>query len=228
MTNRIRALDGVVSTESFLYLELWKQLYDWGARVENGDAGAGRLMAVERSGLEESPSGRRVGADVRLDARDEAASTTSSAVDDLSLEIERGSFFALLGPSGCGKTTTLRMIGGFEEPTDGTIYLGDATVTGMPPYKRDVNTVFQSYALFPHLTHLRERRLRPAPPRACAASDVAAQVARDARARRASRATRSASRGSSPAASSSASRSRGRSSTSRACSCSTSRSARST
>jgi spermidine/putrescine transport system ATP-binding protein len=73
------------------------------------------------------------------------------AVDDLSLEIERGSFFALLGPSGCGKTTTLRMIGGFEEPTAGTIYLGDEPVSGKPPYKRDVNTVFQSYALFPHL-----------------------------------------------------------------------------
>src|SRR5207249_5641058 len=65
---------------------------------------------------------------------------------------ERGSFFALLGPSGCGKTTTLRMIGGFEEPTAGTIYLGHEPVTGRPPYKRDVNTVFQSYALFPHLS----------------------------------------------------------------------------
>ena len=74
------------------------------------------------------------------------------AVDDLSLEIERGSFFALLGPSGCGKTTTLRMIGGFEEPTAGTIYLGDEPVSGTPPYRRDVNTVFQSYALFPHLS----------------------------------------------------------------------------
>ena len=74
------------------------------------------------------------------------------AVDDLSLEIEQGSFFALLGPSGCGKTTTLRMIGGFEEPTDGTIYLGDAEVSRLPSYKRDVNTVFQSYALFPHLS----------------------------------------------------------------------------
>jgi spermidine/putrescine transport system ATP-binding protein len=74
------------------------------------------------------------------------------AVDDLSLEIPHGSFFALLGPSGCGKTTTLRMIGGFEEPTAGAIYLGDSEVSGTPPYKRDVNTVFQSYALFPHLT----------------------------------------------------------------------------
>jgi len=74
------------------------------------------------------------------------------AVDDLSLEIERGSFYALLGPSGCGKTTTLRMIGGFEEPTAGAIYLGEREVSGTPPYKRDVNTVFQSYALFPHLS----------------------------------------------------------------------------
>ena len=73
------------------------------------------------------------------------------AVDDLSLEIERGEFFSMLGPSGCGKTTTLRMIGGFEEPTSGTIYLGDTDVTGLPPFKRDVNTVFQNYALFPHL-----------------------------------------------------------------------------
>jgi spermidine/putrescine transport system ATP-binding protein len=74
------------------------------------------------------------------------------AVDGISLEIPRGSFFALLGPSGCGKTTTLRMIGGFEQPTSGQIYLGDTEVEGLPPYKRDVNTVFQSYALFPHLT----------------------------------------------------------------------------
>jgi spermidine/putrescine transport system ATP-binding protein len=74
------------------------------------------------------------------------------AVDNLSLEIERGSFFALLGPSGCGKTTTLRMIGGFEQPTGGRVYLGDRDVTDLPPYKRDVNTVFQSYALFPHLS----------------------------------------------------------------------------
>jgi spermidine/putrescine transport system ATP-binding protein len=75
-----------------------------------------------------------------------------TAVDRLSLEIEHGSFFALLGPSGCGKTTTLRMIGGFEQPTEGEIYLGDTEVSGLPSYKRDVNTVFQSYALFPHLS----------------------------------------------------------------------------
>ncbi len=75
-----------------------------------------------------------------------------TAVDRLSLEIEHGSFFALLGPSGCGKTTTLRMIGGFEQPTEGQIYLGSTEVSGLPSYKRDVNTVFQSYALFPHLS----------------------------------------------------------------------------
>jgi spermidine/putrescine transport system ATP-binding protein len=74
------------------------------------------------------------------------------AVDRISVEIPRGSFFALLGPSGCGKTTTLRMIGGFEEPTEGRIELGGVDVAPLPPYKRDVNTVFQSYALFPHLS----------------------------------------------------------------------------
>jgi spermidine/putrescine transport system ATP-binding protein len=74
------------------------------------------------------------------------------AVDDLSLDIEQGRFFSMLGPSGCGKTTTLRMIGGFEEATAGTIYLGETDVTGLPPFKRDVNTVFQNYALFPHLS----------------------------------------------------------------------------
>jgi spermidine/putrescine transport system ATP-binding protein len=74
------------------------------------------------------------------------------AVDDLTLSIERGAFYALLGPSGCGKTTTLRMIGGFEDPTEGVVYLGGEAVTDLPPYRRDVNTVFQSYALFPHLS----------------------------------------------------------------------------
>jgi spermidine/putrescine transport system ATP-binding protein len=74
------------------------------------------------------------------------------AVDDLTLSIERGSFFAMLGPSGCGKTTTLRMVGGFEDPTGGRVFLGGEDVTERPPYRRDVNTVFQSYALFPHLT----------------------------------------------------------------------------
>src|SRR5690606_30639684 len=74
------------------------------------------------------------------------------AVDSISLEVRDGEFFSLLGPSGCGKTTTLRMIGGFEEPTSGLIELQGQDVTWLPPYQRNVNTVFQSYALFPHLT----------------------------------------------------------------------------
>jgi len=88
--------------------------------------------------------------DVRLDRVTKDFGETV-AVDDVSLDIPEGEFFSLLGPSGCGKTTTLRMIGGFEEPTRGTIYLKGRDVTDLPPYKRDVNTVFQSYALFPHL-----------------------------------------------------------------------------
>jgi spermidine/putrescine transport system ATP-binding protein len=73
------------------------------------------------------------------------------AVHKVSLQIPRGSFFALLGPSGCGKTTTLRMIAGFETPTSGDILLNGASITDLPPYRRSVNTVFQNYALFPHL-----------------------------------------------------------------------------
>jgi spermidine/putrescine transport system ATP-binding protein len=73
------------------------------------------------------------------------------AVDDLMLEIYEGEFFSLLGPSGCGKTTTLRMIAGFEEPTEGEISIAGEPMRGVPPYKRPVNTVFQSYAIFPHL-----------------------------------------------------------------------------
>ena len=74
------------------------------------------------------------------------------AVDDVTLALERGEFFSLVGPSGCGKTTTLRMIAGFEEPTSGEILLRRKPVNQLPPCRRDVSTVFQSYALFPHLT----------------------------------------------------------------------------
>ena len=73
------------------------------------------------------------------------------AVDDLTLYIYEGEFFSLLGPSGCGKTTTLRMIAGFEEPSEGDISVGGDPMRGVPPYRRPVNTVFQSYAIFPHL-----------------------------------------------------------------------------
>lgn len=75
-----------------------------------------------------------------------------TAVDDLTLTIPEGSFFALLGPSGCGKTTTLRMIAGLEEPTAGSIHIGTTDITTKKPYQRPVNTVFQNYALFPHLS----------------------------------------------------------------------------
>ncbi len=91
-----------------------------------------------------------VGADLRL--RDVTKRFGDFvAVDDLTLTIPAGSFFALLGPSGCGKTTTLRMVAGLEEPTSGTIHLGASDVTYAKPYQREVNTVFQNYALFPHL-----------------------------------------------------------------------------
>jgi spermidine/putrescine transport system ATP-binding protein len=89
-------------------------------------------------------------ADIRLDRVTKRFGNVMAA-DDLTLEIEEGEFFSLLGPSGCGKTTTLRMIGGFEDPTRGTVYLRGKDVTNVPAYRRDVNTVFQSYALFPHL-----------------------------------------------------------------------------
>jgi spermidine/putrescine transport system ATP-binding protein len=75
-----------------------------------------------------------------------------TAVDDLSLAVGEGEFFTLLGPSGCGKTTTLRMVAGFEEATEGQVLIDGADVVGLPPYKRPTNTVFQSYALFPHLS----------------------------------------------------------------------------
>lgn len=76
---------------------------------------------------------------------------TFQAIHKIDLNIQRGEFFSLLGPSGCGKTTTLRLIAGFEEPTGGEVRIDGASVQGLPAYKRNVNTVFQSYSLFPHL-----------------------------------------------------------------------------
>src|SRR6201993_2782721 len=75
-----------------------------------------------------------------------------TAVDGIDVLMPPGEFFTMVGPSGCGKTTTLRMIAGFERPTEGQILLDGADMAQTPPHKRDVNTVFQSYALFPHLT----------------------------------------------------------------------------
>ncbi|MFN7053301.1 MAG: ABC transporter ATP-binding protein, partial [Gemmobacter sp.] len=74
------------------------------------------------------------------------------ALDDVSVTIRQGEFFTLLGPSGCGKTTLLRLIAGFEMPSSGMILIDGAEVTNLPPNRRPVNTVFQSYALFPHMT----------------------------------------------------------------------------
>ena len=74
-----------------------------------------------------------------------------TVLDNLSLEIHYKEFMTLLGPSGCGKTTTLRIIGGFENPDDGDIFFDGKRINDLPPYERQVNTVFQKYALFPHL-----------------------------------------------------------------------------
>ena len=100
--------------------------------VEDAGRGVKRTVAVELSAVT-----KRFGEFV--------------AVDDLTLDIYEGEFFSLLGPSGCGKTTTLRMIAGFEEPTEGGISVDGDPMRGVPPYRRPVNTVFQSYAIFPHL-----------------------------------------------------------------------------
>ncbi|MFF0222991.1 ABC transporter ATP-binding protein [Streptomyces sp. NPDC004629] len=93
---------------------------------------------------------------------------TMHAVRGVTLDIQRNEFFSILGPSGCGKTTLMRMITGFEEPTEGSIELGGTPATGLPAHKRDLNMLFQSYALFPHLSvadnvafELKVRKLRP-------------------------------------------------------------------
>ena len=149
------------------------------------------------------------------------------AVDDVTLEIADGEFFAMLGPSGSGKTTCLRLIAGFDQPTSGHIEIFGETAEGVPPYRRNVNTVFQDYALFPHMNVL---------------DNVAyglmvkgvARAERAAQAREALALVKLAGHGgapaarSFPAASGSAWRSRARWSTARRCCSSTSRSARST
>ena len=111
-----------------------------------------------------------------------------AAVDGISLQIPQGGFFSLLGPSGCGKTTTLRLIAGFEDPTAGEIWLSGALVNGRPPYERNVSTVFQNYALFPHLTAyanvefgLRERGLRDRAARVRAALELVQLAGKESR-----------------------------------------------
>src|SRR5882757_1054304 len=108
-------------------------------REEPAPAGAGTEVAIRLRGLR------------KVFGREP---NTVLAVDGIDLDIRPGEFFSMLGPSGSGKTTVLRMIAGFEPPTEGRILLGGADVTEQPPYARDVNTVFQDYALFPHMSVL--------------------------------------------------------------------------
>jgi putative spermidine/putrescine transport system ATP-binding protein len=114
-------------------------------------AGPGGVAADERDAPREARPGTPEHIDVRL-AEVRKTYGDVIAVDRVDFEVVRGEFFTLLGPSGSGKTTTLRLIAGFEEPDRGVIELGGRNVTGVPPYDREVNTVFQDYALFPHMT----------------------------------------------------------------------------
>jgi len=107
-------------------------------------------VANERRAPSDRPAGGGEVADVEIVGVTKRFGTVT-AVDHMTLRIESGEFYSLLGPSGCGKTTTLRMIAGFEQPTEGEIYLAGQPVAGVPPYRRNVNTVFQHYALFPHM-----------------------------------------------------------------------------
>ncbi|HZO96144.1 MAG TPA: ABC transporter ATP-binding protein [Gaiellaceae bacterium] len=109
------------------------------------------MRAQEHAAGTDVLAGRGLAADVELVGARKAYGDVV-AVDDVSLAVGRGEFFTLLGPSGSGKTTTLRLVGGFEQPDAGLIRLAGADITRTPPYARDVNTVFQDYALFPHMT----------------------------------------------------------------------------
>ena len=134
---------------------------------------------------------------------------TVTAVDALDIQVHPGEFLSLLGPSGCGKTTTLRMLAGFEEPDEGEIRISGHAVQGVPPHKRDVNTVFQNYALFPHMSvsenvayGLRQKKVDQ--------GEIGRARRRGARDGEDEPAARTASRARCRAGSSSASRSRGR------------------
>ena len=119
---------------------------------------ADRSGLVERAGPESRPDpGRQAGADMEFDVEFRGATKrfgSLTAVDHVDLQVHKGEFLSLLGPSGCGKTTSLRLMAGFEQPDEGEILIGGVNAVGIPPYRRDVNTVFQNYALFPHMTVL--------------------------------------------------------------------------
>ncbi|ELY56861.1 spermidine/putrescine ABC transporter ATP-binding protein [Natronococcus amylolyticus DSM 10524] len=117
---------------------------------EESDRSLESLESRSRSSSAESPTEDRPIAVDLADVTKRYAETT--AVDDVSLSVREGEFFTLVGPSGCGKTTTLRLIAGFESPTDGTVRFHGEDVTGVPPEERDVGVVFQNYALFPHMS----------------------------------------------------------------------------
>jgi putative spermidine/putrescine transport system ATP-binding protein len=108
-------------------------------------------LTAERAAERAAPVERSADAHVRLERLRKAFGDVL-AVDGVDLDIARGEFFTMLGPSGSGKTTTLRLIAGFERPDEGLIRLAGRDVTNDPPYARNVNTVFQDYALFPHMS----------------------------------------------------------------------------
>ena len=116
------------------------------------------------------------GAAVRIEACGKTFADGTRALDPATLDIARGETLVLLGPSGCGKTTTLRMLAGFEQPDSGFIRISGQYVQGIPPYKRDVNTVFQHYALFPHMT-VAENVAYGLRQKGVPKSDIAAKVA---------------------------------------------------
>ena len=102
-----------------------------------------------------SGQSERAGTDIDVEFRGVTKRFGSlTALDDVDLQVRKGEFLSLLGPSGCGKTTSLRLMAGFEQPDEGEIVIGGTNAVGIPPYRRDVNTVFQSYALFPHMSVL--------------------------------------------------------------------------
>jgi spermidine/putrescine transport system ATP-binding protein len=124
-------------------------------KLDSGASGEGQgpvtLAAPERVAADQASDGNGARPTVRME-RVSKHFGALVAVRDLDLDIGRGEFFTLLGPSGCGKTTTLRMVAGFEQPTAGRILIESEDVAGLPSYRRPTNTVFQSYALFPHLS----------------------------------------------------------------------------